>query len=284
VSWVNDLATVLGIPAGAATLAVAMYKACAVAEKAASKQALAYIACILKDTTWERSVRPSAIIEQVFNWTFGGRHLSFSCGIRSATATVVISVATLGAISAAIPPVFEWLWNYANELPSSFLATFLICGMLPDYIALGKTRLLIKFMLRRPRGILTSVALIPIDIGLSVAISVSLAAILFLIFLKIGPFAVGNEGANERDVSNNTVLLFSGGEFMALALFSSTLFTSVWTTLIILSTTVLKLLAPVHRFTAWFFDVEKHPVQAIGIVAGALVMIGSLIWTALRAI
>src|SRR5579872_362589 len=34
-SWVNDLASGLGIPAGAATVAVAMYAACAAAEKAA---------------------------------------------------------------------------------------------------------------------------------------------------------------------------------------------------------------------------------------------------------
>ena len=47
---------------------------------------------------------------------------------------------------------------------------------------------------------------------------------------------------------------------------------------------VVKLLTPVHRFTAWFFDVQQHPVQAIGIVAGALVMIGSLIWTVLRVV
>jgi len=66
-------------------------------------------------------------------------------------------------------------------------------------------------------------------------------------------------------------------------MFVSTIFTSVWMILILLSTTALKMLAPVHRFTAWFFDVEKHPVQALGIVAGALVMIGSLIWTVLRA-
>jgi hypothetical protein len=59
----------------------------------------------------------------------------------------------------------------------------------------------------------------------------------------------------------------------------STLLTSIWTTLLLLSTTALKLLTPVHRFTAWYFDVEKHPVQAIGIVAGALVIIGSLVWS-----
>lgn len=42
------------------------------------------------------------------------------------------------------------------------------------------------------------------------------------------------------------------------------------------------LLAPVQRFTDWFFDVEKHRLQAIGIVAGALVMIGSLISSVVR--
>ena len=35
----------------------------------------------------------------------------------------------------------------------------------------------------------------------------------------------------------------------------TTLFTSIWTILILLSTAALKLLAPIHQFTAWFFDV-----------------------------
>ena len=68
------------------------------------------------------------------------------------------------------------------------------------------------------------------------------------------------------------------------ALFCSTLFTSIWTILILLATTVLKLLAPLQRFTAWFFDVEHHPVKVIGIVSAALLMIGSLIWALLRAV
>jgi|ERR1700677_1713407 hypothetical protein len=64
----------------------------------------------------------------------------------------------------------------------------------------------------------------------------------------------------------------------------STLFTSIWIASILLSATVLKLLAPMHRFTAWLFDVEKHPIQAIDIVTGALVMIGALTWTVLRSV
>ena len=62
------------------------------------------------------------------------------------------------------------------------------------------------------------------------------------------------------------------------ALYFSTLFTSGWLALIVLSTTLLKFLAPLQRFTTWFFDVEKHPLQAVGIVTGILVVLGAAIW------
>ena len=65
-SWVNDLASELGVPAGAATLAVAMYAACVAAEKAARPMALKDIGRVLKDSSWSRSMRPTAIIEQMF--------------------------------------------------------------------------------------------------------------------------------------------------------------------------------------------------------------------------
>jgi len=46
-SWVNDLTTGLSIPAGAATLAVAMNAACSSAEKASRPEALAEIGGML---------------------------------------------------------------------------------------------------------------------------------------------------------------------------------------------------------------------------------------------
>jgi hypothetical protein len=64
----------------------------------------------------------------------------------------------------------------------------------------------------------------------------------------------------------------------------STLLTSIWALLILVPTAILKLLAPLQRFTVWFFNVEKRPLQAIGIVSSALVMIASLIWSLIRAI
>ena len=89
-SWVNDLASSLGIPAGAVTLALAVYAACAAAEKAARPEALKDIGRILNDRTWEQSVRPSAIVDRIFVWTFGERHFSWKCVSRSMIATFVI--------------------------------------------------------------------------------------------------------------------------------------------------------------------------------------------------
>lgn len=66
--------------------------------------------------------------------------------------------------------------------------------------------------------------------------------------------------------------------------FWSTMLTSIWTILILLSTAIIKLLAPLQQFTAWFFNVERNPLTAVGVVSGALVMIGSLVWTVLRAV
>lgn len=82
-SWVGDLASSLGIPAGAATLAVAFYAACSAAEKSARPEALRDISRILVKSSWAVTVHPPAIIGRVFNWTFGERHLSIKCLTRS---------------------------------------------------------------------------------------------------------------------------------------------------------------------------------------------------------
>ncbi len=285
-SWVNDLASGLGIPAGAATLAVAMYAACTAAEKAARPAALQDIGRILKDTTWGRSVRPSAIIERVFKWTFGDRHLSWKCGRRSLMATlcIVTTTALVDFLRSGVRPNIEDWVDPRNIF--DVMLTFVILSFVPDYLALWKSRFLVSLPISKFEGIFLVVA----DVILSLAISSFLVFLYAQVRFGIPPgihtsiveYARGIGGA----LINNLGGFVGARNHVPLVgpMYVSTLFTSIWTILILLSTTVLKLLVPVHRFTAWFFDVERHPVQAIGIVAGALVMIGSLIWTVLRAV
>jgi hypothetical protein len=266
-SWVNDLASAFGLPAGAAAIAGAMYAACVAAEKNARPEALADIGRILRDPAWERSAQPSAIIERVFKWTFGDRHASWRCVTRSMCATIIF-------VAAFIIMLFftEGRYPFDKARNSQVIivqGTFevIFAGFLPDYVALWKTRLLLTVLTRRYLGAL-SVSLIDISSSILIAI---LFYIIFVISFASPVVAVRPLlwliSPKPDNYSSLTPLLLS------------TLLTAIWTVLLLLSTTVLKLLAPVRRFTAWFFDVENHPVQAIGIVAGALVMIGSLAWS-----
>lgn len=319
-SWVNDLASGLGLPAGAATLAVAIYGACAAAEKAARPEALKDIGRILEDSSWSRSGPPSAIIQRVFAWTFGQRHLSWKCIFRSITATVVILLLLSGFpffsqihseisfitenLNASAPDAakdFPGLVDLLKETGASSLSftqlilPYLIATVLADYIALWKTRWLLETM--------TPIAgadwwRLPVDVVASLLISI--LSVLFSMFLmnllvfnsapEIGTFlqfqlsglwkslAVSPFESGFTMTDDGTSTQVSDFIFNDLSVFS-TLFTSVWMLLVLLSATVLKLLAPLQRFTAWFFDLGHHPVKAIGTVSAALVMIGTMLWT-----
>jgi len=274
-SWVNDLASGLGIPAGAATLAVAMYAACCAAEKVARPEALQDIARVLQNISWENSVKPSAIILRIFNWTFGYRHLSVRCIIASLMTTNIF-VFTFSFIFFSSLPSFIDPGTLTNfEGVSMSILVFLLIAAMPDYVSLAKSRIVFsKFI--RPRGIVYILFAGLLDVLISILIAIG-NVMLYVLIQGAGAlyysYAVlqGMKGL----VGQEPLTYWD-------CYFFSTLFTSVWTSLILLSTTVIKLLSPIHHFTAWFFDVDKLPVQAIGIVSGALVMIGAGVWSLVR--
>ena len=66
----------------------------------------------------------------------------------------------------------------------------------------------------------------------------------------------------------------------------STMLTSAWVLLFLLSTLFLKLLLPleyIRRFTLWWFkDIDSHPLRAIAKVAATLIVIGAFALKAVR--
>jgi hypothetical protein len=281
-SWVNDLASSLGIPAGAATLAAAMYAACAAAEKAARPEALQDIGRILKDPSWEQSVRPSAVVERIFIWTFGDRYLSRKSILVSMFATFIF----VSSIS-----LFVWEFTRRSSfgaipllgIPGFLAANIMFFGLVPDFISVSKTRMLLQTL-----GDTKSQS----NIIWAASTDLFVSALISLIYNTVVLSSLDGTTLTFSFRTLIDTLRFTFGVALPSityppimgAIFCSTLLTSVWTILILLSTTVIKLIAPVQRFTAWFFDVDKHPVQAIGIVAGALVMIGGGVWSLLLAV
>jgi hypothetical protein len=282
-SWLEDLASTLGVPTGATALALTMYGACAAAEKAARPTALQEIGRALTDSSWEHSVRPAAIIGQVFGWTFGEKHLSWKCVYRSAMATTAFIAATTITIYLVtgyfIYRNFTFSYIYI-AIQDAFVA------YIADYIALWKTRILIKYATHR----IPSVAVLAADILLSVIISCGMFMISYQVAAILGNAIYGDMedtfDSSIRILRNNGAIFLSGKmpQSWYAPILVSTLLTSLWTALILLSITVLKLISPIHRFTAWLFEVEKHPLQAIGIVASVVVMIFSLVWTVLHSL
>ena len=61
----------------------------------------------------------------------------------------------------------------------------------------------------------------------------------------------------------------------------STIMTSIWVALVLVSSSFLKLLTtlnPFSRLVRWMFDVETHPVRVLGLVAAGLVWVGSIVY------
>jgi hypothetical protein len=326
-AWSTDLTSALALPAGVVMFAGLLYTGSVYAENIASKQALRDISNVIKNTSWEQSLRPSKIILRIFNLTFGYRHLTLKCISRSILVTIIITI------------VFSlWIYAIAGRYPSDMaisrlhkvtqeyktglewrnlnlaLDVFFIEGILADYTALWKTRILLIVFAPYSLPIVMSMC----DIVLSLAISIAYFYIWYAqYFLWFSPFPSnppilvsvyeGNSGVQcfvnfyclPCELSfvrcgymyANTMLLHhltwvinpTSQEYSEyLPLLFSTLFTSTWTILVLVAASLLKLLSPIHKVVAWFFDLEKHPVQAIGIVSSALILIGSGVWTALR--
>lgn len=183
---------------------------------------------------------------------------------------------------------------------TQLILSYLIATVLADYIALWKTRRLLETLTPVAGGAWWRLA---VDVVASLLVSVlsvllSMFVMGVLVFksapeigtflqfqlsglwksLVVSPFTTGFAMSDDETSTQVSDFLFND-----LSVFS-TLFTSIWMLLVLLSTTILKLLTPLQRFTVWFLDVERHPLKAIGTVSAALVIISAMISTVLRAI
>jgi hypothetical protein len=161
-------------------------------------------------------------------------------------------------------------------------------GFISDYLALLKTRAILMIGNRYP-----AFFILCLDGISSIAISFVFFELWSMIpsrglphpdFYQLNPVAEFQTLFPSKTFSEFEmfVQLFNLSAVLYSAFYFSTLFTSIWLALIVLSSTFIKLLAPLHRFTAWFFDVEKHPLEAVGIVGGAMVLLGAAIWTVVQ--
>jgi hypothetical protein len=244
---------------------------------------------------------PETFIKQ-FDRIFGDRHLTIRCFSISVLASVGVYGITLGlALALAQHPAYMLYLNvYYRQYTLSSIAVLgglLVFTVVADYVSFIKTRLLLSviFNFRKPIILL-------VDILLTLCIASALSILwstAFLLFLGGGVRLAFGRSMVEFLNKPFTLLFHSSmalkGHLMVppniripayFTLHSSLVstypafFTSVWLWLYAGSGFLLKF---AHRFDIgfqWFnskVDIEKKPLSAIGLVAGALVAV--LWWT-----
>jgi hypothetical protein len=116
---------------------------------------------------------------------------------------------------------------------------------------------------------------------LDVILSILIAFVCFAIFIRYSGMAPlffeKLESLSEPSVVNWMLIVIIAGLL-------SSLFASIWTVLLVVASALLRGLSPIRRLMTWFFDVEKKPLQAVGIVAAALILVGALGSTIVRAL
>ena len=308
-NWLEAISSAFGVGTGGAVIALAIYAGSGSLEAEVRPEAKKQIADFLKSVRIRYDLsRAVLLVCHLFDITFGERQLSWKCFRRSFCSSLIFvgSIVFLvllkhkAEISWPRDPAGQsypvWMLLLANLLP------FLLLSMLPDFVSLAKARLLLRRM-SRVTTLRSVVALIAVDIVLSYVISMTFY---YGIHLPIngltelcdtyqyyeGPAACGDIANPVRFVvlvvtisaDMLWVATHGGGPFsianvIAFAIGVSTLLTSVWTVLVLVAVSILRLAIGLnYAFGAarWLFDVDAHPIRTIGKFISGIVWLGSI--------
>jgi len=214
---------------------------------------------------------------QIFNRVFGERHLSWKCVWRTTVASVFFGF--LGAL-VVVPFIMGWHGDPSLDVFALYeygpvvLILALTLSVLPDYLSLFETRLILNIM--RGSTSFWWPVLMVLDLLFTIGTAIIWSTTFLAIVLQSIQYLVGEpdpEFTLVRSWQFVRIYLF-GREFpFGLMFIPSAIFTSIWLWLYAGSGFLLKFARRFDIGFDWFnrkFDIEKKPLQSIGLVAGAL--------------
>jgi hypothetical protein len=231
-----------------------------------------------------RNVETGIVAEDTENWpdtfanlfdrVFGKKHLSWRCFWRSCLASfaaVFITFLASGGIHA-------WKNDYLTAPTlAGWAVLILVINVLPDFLSLLESRLVLAMMGRTQKAV-NWILLILIDFVLTFGI----AFFACLVFAWLGGlFVYVYDQEPERPPLSQSIFvarkIIGSGFGAATAMwFYPAFFTSIWLWLYAGSGFLLKAARRFDIGFDWFnrrFDIERRPLSAIGLVAGAMVAV-----------
>jgi hypothetical protein len=220
---------------------------------------------------------------RMFDRVFGTKHLSWKCFLRSSLASCIAIGLTLLVTFA----IHERNWYVAKNIIQVgnlwFAMVVLAANVIPDYLSLLETRFLLSFVHRSSSsidqlGILAVDFIITLYIAL-VSVTYGLSTVLASTFNGLSGAALLNpkvllSAFQPSELVLSARMLTEPG--VASLWFFPAFFTSIWLWLYAGSGLLLRAARRFDVGFQWFnrrFDIERKPLQSIGLVAGVLVAV-----------
>lgn len=203
----------------------------------------------------------------IFDTVFGERHLTWRCFRRSCLVSAC-GVVLMFFLWGVVHPDKFIAYFRSNPYPLvEYIPKFLFVSVLPDYISLLKSRFLIRFMGKA--NPLTIAFLILLDFVATLAIAVGT-------FLLYDYAFIGAEHRKDdlQILHEGPTLDSRPGMAPLSAVLYPAFFATIWVTLYGVSGLALKFATRIARGLSWLsrkLDIEKKPVQSMGLVASVLV-------------
>jgi hypothetical protein len=292
-----SLWSTLGLPATVLAFACALVRGAKFLENGASEEALRYISGLLrKGPLTAFGPLGAAVVPLIFKALLGSSPLSLKFIARS----IILSLAFWLVLILIKHPV----WNsILHSLTSDDQVIYVVPAvLLIDWISLAKASLVLQFMsLTKKRG--WTLTFVVIDILLTCTLVISVYPIIY-------SFLILNSGGDSLSVSQflarltfvfgNNIAGYVVMAWMPLVFYvvgprivdiqdvfiPSTLMTSSWVILFLVSSLITGLLLPLEylrRFTVWWFkDIDTRPLTVIARVAATLIVVVALVFNAAR--
>ncbi len=235
-------------------------------------------------TRWLKNLNPVGPVKSwpsqfaaMFDKIFGEKHLGLRCFLRSSVASIVATTILTLIWIMIRPEEFNNLYDaqrygyvFFLGFQLSFSSAF---NIIPDYISLLETRLIIRHLRRRSSSIRT-VALLAVDVLLT-------ALIWKIPFSFIGAI-MATRIMGTPFFQNFIALVTSNGRLLSLSTgggteapavgiyFYSTFFTSVWIWAYVFSGIIVKLARSLDVSVTWLrvhFDIETKPLRSMAMVS-----------------
>ena len=255
-----------------------------------AKTALAQRLYSLDPTSSTRILYDGA--REIINRIFGRKHFTWRCFFRSAVFSLasIVVMSILYLLIHGRDEQFETaLTNpLVAQLGGLFLWSWIILSIVPDYLNLYKTRIIIDWLnlIDKPAWIYL-ICLLFVDFVFGLILFQFISSIILTLAILFDVVVLGDDDPIYEDVGLKNLFSISNYDFAPGALLSlvkldnhgSVLFyagmvPSIWLWMVVGATILTRFLVKsrsILAFLLWFLDIEKAPFRSVGVVASIFV-------------